>query len=353
MPPLQLKLTRGLALFDCQDHHAILGIPINADAKVIRRRYLKIARKLHPDSVAAGVDKDMASTILSKLVNPSYEFLSSSSQLEEYNILLKLVAQRYSQDQNRYPLSSDQAKQLLQSNDVEKAYQELVTSVAEQQFDTLGQYSGITETLSEINLIYLYRQDGPAVKPSPAAQVANPRASQPVVPAKQPRAAASGAPQAPSAPARSTMGSMGVNSRSTMSGQEDSSRRINYDLVDQYCRRAEELISKACYLEAVRELKEVVEGNNPIDPNNSKVYTLLGDIYKEHMKQPVMAKPFYMKALKSDPDNAALQQKLSSLAPSTPKQSKATKSSPGKGKASDGGADKKKFGFLNFLSRKK
>ena len=80
MPPLKLQLTRGLALFDCQDYYAILGIPLTADSKVIRKRYLKVARQLHPDSIGVGVDKGVASTILSKLVNPSYELCEVKSR---------------------------------------------------------------------------------------------------------------------------------------------------------------------------------------------------------------------------------------------------------------------------------
>ena len=122
MPPSDLNITSGLSLFDCQDHHAFLGVPLNSDQKVIRRRYLKIARKLHPDSIGDGIDKQTASTLLSKLINPSYEFLSQPSQMEEYNILLKLVGQRYSQDLNRFPVKSEEAKDLLQPADYEATY---------------------------------------------------------------------------------------------------------------------------------------------------------------------------------------------------------------------------------------
>lgn len=335
MPPSDLKITRGLSLFDCQDHHAILGIPLNSDSKVIRKRYLKIARILHPDSVAEGIDKDTASMLLSKLVNPSYEFLSQPSQMEEYNILLKLVGQRYSQEMNRFQIVSDKAKELLQTQDYEAFYQDSIESLAKQQFSELDQYLDVTGALSEVNLVYLYRREGaPAVaRPAPASEP-QARSTGNVGPSRNPRTTGSGI----SRPA-----SGGLTTGQPIS---EPARTVNYDLVNQYCRRAEELVAKACYLEAIRELKEVVEGNNPIDPNNSEVYTLLGDIYKDHMKQPVMAKPFYTKALRADPNNAQAKKKLADITPSSSR-------SASKGKAVDKDKKKKKSGFFSFLSRNK
>ena len=342
MPPSDLKITSGLSLFDCQDHHAILGIPLNSDQKVIRRRYLKIARRLHPDSVGQGVDKQTASMLLSKLVNPSYEFLSQPSNMEEYNILLKLVGQRYSQEMNRFPIKSREAKELLQSQDYEGVYQTNVEALATHQFDQLNRYLHVTGVLSELNLVYLYRLEGaPAVASASSSNAAGSGRS-----THTPRTTSS------STVTQSSGGSRGesVSSGSPGSSNAEPVKTVNHDLVDQYCRRAEELIAKACYLEAVRELKEVVEGNNPIDPNNSKVYTLLGDIYKNHMKQPVMARPFYTRALRSDPDNALLKKKLEQISPASqrPKSKSGAKST---GKAVP--KDKKKSGFFNFLSRNK
>ena len=50
---------------------------MDADAQEIRKRYLQIARSLHPDSCAAASDQEklLANKLLSKLVNPAYEQL--------------------------------------------------------------------------------------------------------------------------------------------------------------------------------------------------------------------------------------------------------------------------------------
>jgi preprotein translocase subunit Sec63 len=44
------KIDRGLFKYDFIDYHAILCVSVDADVKDIRKRYLKIARRLHPDS---------------------------------------------------------------------------------------------------------------------------------------------------------------------------------------------------------------------------------------------------------------------------------------------------------------
>ena len=72
---MSLNIDIGLFKFDFTDCHAVLGVPINADFKEIRQRYLKIARFLHPDSTAAKgeVEEQKANDLFSKVVNPAYE----------------------------------------------------------------------------------------------------------------------------------------------------------------------------------------------------------------------------------------------------------------------------------------
>ncbi len=75
---MSFRVDSGLFKFDFTDHHAILGVPVDADAKDIRKRYLKIARRLHPDSSSFldSTEKEWANQLLAKLVNPAYEKLS-------------------------------------------------------------------------------------------------------------------------------------------------------------------------------------------------------------------------------------------------------------------------------------
>lgn len=70
---MSFNIDKGLFNSDFIDHHAVLGIPVDADQKGIRKRYLKIARRLHPDSsdLKTAEDRRLASEYLSKLVNPA------------------------------------------------------------------------------------------------------------------------------------------------------------------------------------------------------------------------------------------------------------------------------------------
>lgn len=50
---MSFKIQQGLFKLDIVDRHAILGVPIDADSKQIRQRYLKVAYRLHPDTCKA------------------------------------------------------------------------------------------------------------------------------------------------------------------------------------------------------------------------------------------------------------------------------------------------------------
>ena len=46
---MPFAIKHGLFKLKITDYHAILGIPLDADAKQVRLRYLKIAQTIHPD----------------------------------------------------------------------------------------------------------------------------------------------------------------------------------------------------------------------------------------------------------------------------------------------------------------
>ena len=97
---MSYKIDSGLFLFDFTDHHAVLGVPVDADFKEIRKRYLQIARRLHPDTCQAAsvVDKQLANSLLSKLVNPAYEKFSIERNRAEYVVLLREMSKRLTQE---------------------------------------------------------------------------------------------------------------------------------------------------------------------------------------------------------------------------------------------------------------
>lgn len=366
MAPTDLTLNTGLSLFDCADHYAVLGVPIDSEPSVIRKRYIRIARLLHPDSCGPGMDKELANSILSKLVNPAYEFLCQTKQLDEYAILLRLVGQRYQNAQSKR-LRYESAQALCSDNiNYEEQYQNAVQTVSAKQFSTLAQYIQFTEEISELNLVYLMRREGQGnTAPSSSrsqAQTAPP--PQHVSASGGPRRPQTQAPNQATNQAHTRTTNQAHTQTTNQANTQATSRvpvrpptqpisapqplkeepsEINHSLVDQYYRRAQELVSRQCYPEAIRELKEILEGNNPIDPSNSRALTLLGVIYQKHLKSPAMARMYFTKALKSAPDNQEAKEGLEAVNQSRSKKPQNQPKTP----------EKARFNFFGLFSGKK
>jgi curved DNA-binding protein CbpA len=274
---MSFNIERGLFLLDFVDHHAVLGVPVDADVKDIRKRYLKIARILHPDSFAFGnePDKHFASQLLSKMVNPAWEKLSQEKERSEYEVLLKLKGQLGVQKKSSLEFGSNLAKQLLVANNVDHFYHTSLRDLATKQYEQLDQVLEITAQISELNLAYLMQKAGAtATQEQPRKQFytgsnipdSTQAASTPA--ATPPRSA-------PAAPA----------SRESF--------------VDQYYRRAEGFVEKNNYAQAILELRDALK----VEPNNSSCHALMGVIYLRQNKLP-MAKIHLNKALEMDANNA-------------------------------------------------
>ncbi|HYW20824.1 MAG TPA: J domain-containing protein [Nodularia sp. (in: cyanobacteria)] len=268
---MPLKIDRGLFKYDFIDYHAILCVPVDADAKDIRKRYLQIARRLHPDSsvIISDENKQLAHELLSKLVNPAYENLSKERIHAEYIIVLSQMGKRLAQDSTSVELSSDLAKQLATAPDIDHFYKTAIAKIALTQYDSLKQSIQIISQISELNLVYLMRS---------AANAAN--ASTP--PASQAKSTSNSAttPKANTAPASSPP-----------AVKEDSP-------VDHYVRRAQALIDKEQFSQANVELQDALK----LEPKNSQCHSLVGLIYLKQ-NQVKMAKIHFDNALKFDPSN--------------------------------------------------
>ncbi|HEY9734796.1 MAG TPA: J domain-containing protein, partial [Trichocoleus sp.] len=193
-----MNIDQGLFKLDFADHHAVLGMPIDSDLKEARKRYLKIARRLHPDSLAAASDseKQQASELLSKLVNPAYETLSQEKPASEYALVLRLKGQQLSQQLASVQLTVESAQALMTSNNIDHAYLSAFRALAEKQYENLDEVLAITGQMSELNLAYLIRKAGASAPPRSTAR-STPGAS----PAGTPASPAA-APAAAPAPAR-------------------------------------------------------------------------------------------------------------------------------------------------------
>jgi curved DNA-binding protein CbpA len=274
---MSFQIERGLFQLDFADHHAVLGVPIDADTQTIRKRYLKIARRLHPDSCVSESeeDKQRASQFLSKLVNPAWEKLSQEKDRAEYDLLLKLKGQQASR-QGGFELGN-LGKELSTASNPDHFYHTSLKGLADKQYDHLEQTLDIIGQISELNMVYLIRKDGQSIG----------TASEP----KKAIYTGSNLPDSSQSSVRPA----------TRTASSPPPRRET--IADQYYRRAEEYASKNNFAQAVLELRDALQ----IEPLNSRCHGLLGMVYLRQ-NQVTMAKIHINKALEVDPKNALAQE---------------------------------------------
>lgn len=155
-------LKGGLFKYEVKDYYAILGLPISATPKDIRLRYLKLAYQLHPDTnhSQTDADREKASSILSKLVNPAYENLYKDKLRKECQLIFSQITMRLAPMANEITLSGEISKKLFQEEaNFEKTYKDLVEQLNKEQYQDLGKLSTKIAILSELNMIYLIRQN--------------------------------------------------------------------------------------------------------------------------------------------------------------------------------------------------
>ncbi len=268
---MSFKIDRGLFKYDFTDHHAVLCVPVDADVKDIRKRYLKIARCLHPDSCGAAnaEDKQRASQLLSKLVNPAYEKLSQDRTRAEYIVLLSQMGKRLVQESASIELKSDLARQLAGAPNVEHLYKTSLHKIAETQYSSLDEVLSVIAQISELNMVYLIRTAGKLPTAAPSTGEKTTKAS----------AAPASAPP-PTAPAEESV-------------------------AEQYIRRAQSLMAKNQFAPARIELQDALK----LEPNNGRCHSMIGVVYYKQ-NQTTMAKVHFERALALNPqDETALKGK--------------------------------------------
>jgi curved DNA-binding protein CbpA len=326
---MAFKLEQGLFGLDFTDHHAVLGVPINADIKEVRKRYLKIARRLHPDSSALKdiKDRQRANELLSKLVNPSYEFLSQEKNLAEHHIMLKLKGEQAQRQQETIVLSSDTARRLASAPNPDQLYISALLELAQTQYEALDRTLSIITQISELNLVYLMRKGSTGVASGPLSGASKSASSAP--------APTSAPPPAGTSP----------TAKKTASPSRD-------ELIDSFIRRSEEFEKKRDYPRVILELREALK----INPTSAVCHSRLGMVYLK-TKQPKMAKIHFMKALELDPKNEVAQVGLRSLDPkgtsaTSPSAGQPSKAAPGKS-ASGKSAPKSGGGLFGLFGNKR
>ena len=270
---MSFEMTKGLFKYDFTDQHAILGVPLDADYKEIRNRYLKIARRLHSDtcSFESQADKDWANQFLSKVVNPAYNKFSKESDRKEYNLLLAAIGKRVAKEQAKMQIESAAAKQLATAKDWEEAYKTEVSKLALKQYESVKETQEAIDQISELNMVYLLRKE----RMGGGVGVAAGSPPKPVTPSTEKTAAATPATVTPPPPPPKREGSP----------------------AEAYCRRAQGFMDSKSYAKSILELKEGLK----LDPKHSQTHALLAMSYFEQ-NQATMAKIEMNKALASNPE---------------------------------------------------
>lgn len=266
---MSFKIERGLFKYDFIDYHAILCVRVDADASEIRKRYLKIARRLHPDSCAKAGDEEkcLASELLSKLVNPAYEHLHHDKNHAEHNAVLFQIAKRLAQDSASVELTTDNARQLASTPNFDGAYKSAISQVAKIQYNSLTQAVEAISQISELNLVYLMRSAGKSLKSNSSTST--------------------------------TSSSTNTNTNTHAKNNSAPPQPKEDPVFAGYMRRAQELIAKNQLSQARIELQDAIK----IKPSSNKCHSLIGLVYMKQ-NQIKMAKIHFDRALQLDPKDA-------------------------------------------------
>jgi curved DNA-binding protein CbpA len=262
-------LKYGLFKYDVKDYHAILGVPINAEAQAIRKRYLKIAYQLHPDTCTTSEpdNKSKASQILSKLVNPAYENLYKDKPRRECELILSEMGRRLSSDSYKITLVTDTAKKLYQEDKArEKLYYELIEKLAVDQYKDIDLIVKKIALMSELNMVYLMFLDETKSQPKKISQPPSVNT------------------QSSSGIAQSDPNIYETQTDNANESMENGKSKSNEEAADSTTSKLAKLISN------IKQNKE--DGNTEqgildardalkLDPNNSTCHALIGSLYLE------------------------------------------------------------------------
>ncbi len=283
---MTFPVQQGLFKFIDLDHYAILGVPITADVKEIRQRYLTIARLLHPDTCKAPTreEKEKASQVLTKLINPSWESLSKEHSRSELRVVMAQIGRGLAPEAGKITLNSEGAKKLYQARtNLDLTYITTVKSLSAEQYHNLNEIYPRIAQLSELNLIYLTL--------APNYNSGDPRSTIPNVVAKKETE------QPIEMPVKEII----------------KEEKVKESPLANYIRRAQDFVNQENYTQAIRELKDALK----IEPNNSTCHGLLGFAYLKQ-KQNGMARVYINNALKynpQEPNALKAKQELDKLQP--------------------------------------
>ncbi|MEN9221461.1 MAG: DnaJ domain-containing protein, partial [Thermostichus sp. BF3_bins_97] len=202
------RINRGLARYET-DYFAILGVPLTADSKGIRRGYLQAAKALHPDRFVGDPDAaERANLLFAKLVSPANEMLAKDRERGEYEAVIKMRIKRLldAPPPDLWPYG-EAVKGLAESANWQEEYVKRIQKLSTEQYSSMDGILSKTEQLSELNLAYLLLKANykgiPASTPSrtsSSSQGGIPRSYPSTIPAATPPRSAPATPPAPPVP---------------------------------------------------------------------------------------------------------------------------------------------------------
>lgn len=387
--PRTFRIDRGIGHYDFNDYYAILGLPLTAEASHVRKRYLMIAKCLHPDIHGrTPTEKQVATQYLSKLVNPAYDVLSQERERTEYSAILKLLGKRLMKRNQKFTPQSEIAQKYLTSAKFNN-YEQTIQEIAKVQYQDLNQALENIGLLSELNLVHILIQEGykhpsddstslTIVSPKPAPLSPNNVANQnnsstgkntntsngnrvnstypnSTVGSYQMRSESQVPPRTSvnQNNNKDNTNSTGTNNntqnksnsnfnsnyKSTLTGENNSNKSSNSNdvsrnSIEQYILEAEKYIAKQSWGLALKELRSAIQ----LDCNSSKCHALLGFVYM-HQKLVGMAKVSFQQSLKLNPEEPLALKYISQVGGASPN----TDPSQSKPK------DDKKGGFFGWL----
>ena len=291
---MSFAIKQGLFKLNITDHHAILGVSLDADAKQIRLQYLKIAQKLHPDKCRSEPAKaKTAGQILSKLVNPAYEQLSRKTAYAEHHLVLTQIGKRLAENKSKISVKNKVAQELLQgAGSAELIYPKLLKKLNGNMYQNLAQSGEVIEALSELNLVYLMLKSDRGIsrsqiKPTTAKAKTSHKTR------VQDKATVAQAPPAP---------------KTTPKTPPPAEEPTTESRVNAFVNRAQQYISKAEFDRAIKEVKDALR----INPNHGIAHAVMGQAYL-HKKQLTMARVHIDKACKAEPHNQVVQESKKAL----------------------------------------
>jgi curved DNA-binding protein CbpA len=340
--PKTFRIDRGIGQYDFNDYYAVLGLPLTAESSLVRRRYLLIAKCLHPDIHGrSDAEKEVATQYLSKLVNPAYNVMSQDRERTEYSALLKLLGKRLIKRNQKFAPQSDIAKKYLVSSQ-NINYEQMIHEIAKVQYQNLDRALENIGLLSELNLVHILLQEGykhaPSTPPIAGSNYTVPvkttsddtviqgntgvnRASSsgntgvnntgvnranPAYPnssgnSYQMRSEAQSPPRNASNTSNTAANTSAQNTTNT--SQASNANKSADGSINQYIRQAESYINQKLWASALKELRSAIQ----IDCNSSKCHALLGFVYM-NQKLSGMAKVSFKQALKLNPDEPIAKQ---------------------------------------------